>query len=244
VPKFTWSDKKQIDYLEKGPLRHLHRRRMNFINRHLENLLPAFPDATCMDLGCGDGLFLKDFFSKGRMELIGCDADLVRLLRAREFSRNTPLVCAFADKAPFRSNVFDILILHHVLEHIEDDNKAMRECRRLLKKGGILILGVPNEDSPNGRLSRFLHPKLYRTGEHVNFYSEDKILNLLKSLNFKVLEIGRIGFLFPLYYLHILLISNKFTFLLGDHLTQVLKRCADSLIIICESPGQQEDRQL
>jgi SAM-dependent methyltransferase len=35
------------------------------------------------------------------------------------------------------------LIANHVLEHVHDDKRAMKECYRVLKKGGVGILSVP-----------------------------------------------------------------------------------------------------
>ena len=46
---------------------------------------------------------------------------------------------------PFDANYFDVIICNHVLEHIEDDTKAMRELYRILKPGGISILQVPQD---------------------------------------------------------------------------------------------------
>jgi len=43
----------------------------------------------------------------------------------------------------FDDKWFDILICNHVLEHVPEDNRAMRECYRILKKGGIAIFSVP-----------------------------------------------------------------------------------------------------
>jgi SAM-dependent methyltransferase len=43
----------------------------------------------------------------------------------------------------FEQNHFDFLICNHVLEHVQDDKKAMKECYRVLKKGGIAIFSVP-----------------------------------------------------------------------------------------------------
>lgn len=55
---------------------------------------------------------------------------------------------------PFAENTFDVVLCNHVLEHVKDDIKAMREIRRVLKPGGFSILQVP-----------FFHPVPEKTFE-------------------------------------------------------------------------------
>lgn len=43
----------------------------------------------------------------------------------------------------FEDNLFDVIICSHVLEHIIDDRKAMRELFRVLRPKGFAILQVP-----------------------------------------------------------------------------------------------------
>jgi predicted SAM-dependent methyltransferase len=59
----------------------------------------------------------------------------------------SPLADIKADitKLPFKNNEFDVILCNHVLEHIEDDNKAMKELFRVLKKGGWGIFQIPQD---------------------------------------------------------------------------------------------------
>ncbi|RYG44378.1 MAG: class I SAM-dependent methyltransferase [Chitinophagaceae bacterium] len=61
------------------------------------------------------------------------------------FYRNIDPNISFADATAlrFRDKSFDLVIANHILEHIPDDGKAIREIYRVLRPGGIAILQVP-----------------------------------------------------------------------------------------------------
>lgn len=83
-------------------------------------------------------------------------------------------------KIPLPDNSFDVVLCNHVLEHVDDDIKAMRELYRVIKPGGFAILQVP-----------FFHPipestmqdpsitnpaereRLYGQRDHVRRYGKD-----------------------------------------------------------------------
>ena len=46
-------------------------------------------------------------------------------------------------RMPLADNSYDVIIAHHVLEHIDNDRRAMRELFRLLTPGGVAVLSYP-----------------------------------------------------------------------------------------------------
>ena len=80
---------------------------------------------------------------------------------------------------PFKENSFDAVICSHVLEHIQDDIKGMKEILRVLKREGWAVLQVPiNEDlektfedtSIKSPLERLKH---FGQEDHVRIYGRD-----------------------------------------------------------------------
>ena len=79
----------------------------------------------------------------------------------------------------FDDNTFDIVIAHHVLEHIPDDAKAMSELFRVLKPGGKAILSVPQNLSREETFedTAIVAPNereiVFGARDHVRFYGRD-----------------------------------------------------------------------
>lgn len=65
------------------------------------------------------------------------------LLNLDLIPRPTVHVCASAEHLPFPDEVFDLVLSQEVLEHVRDPFQAMREMKRVLKKGGVLYCQVP-----------------------------------------------------------------------------------------------------
>lgn len=95
---------------------------------------------------------------------------------------------------PFGENEFDVAICNHVMEHVEDDIKAMSEIRRVLKKGGWAIIQSPIIGWQNDET--FEDPSITDPGErekvfgqndHVRLYGQDYPERLRKA-GFKVTE--------------------------------------------------------
>jgi SAM-dependent methyltransferase len=99
-----------------------------------------------LDIGCGVGAFVRRLreFSP---EVVGTDIDRESVLRGTD-EGVAGLCLAVGESMPFRGGVFDIIILHEVLEHVDNDRETMREAARLLAPGGKVIVFCPNRLYP------------------------------------------------------------------------------------------------
>ena len=103
----------------------------------------------------------------------------------------SPIVDVKADilDLPFENESFDVIICNHVLEHIDDDRKAMSELYRVMKKGGWGILQVPMKNSLEKTYEDFTitdpkeRQKHFGQYDHVRWYGMD-YFDRLKSVGF------------------------------------------------------------
>ena len=88
---------------------------------------------------------------------------------------------------PFEENYFDLILCNHVLEHIEDDNKALNELHRVIKNKGTLIAQVPLEKNLKKTFENkeIMNPKernkYFGQYDHVRVYGLDFYARLSKS---------------------------------------------------------------
>ena len=110
---------------------------------------------------------------------------------------DSPIADVKADivNLPFTDNSFDVVLCNHVLEHIQDDTKAMKELFRVMKKGGMGIFQVPqdlNRDvtfEDNSITDPKERAKIFGQYDHVRVYGRD-YFDKLRSVGFKVEEVN------------------------------------------------------
>lgn len=106
---------------------------------------------TTLDIGAGFGDFLAELKLRG-WEVAGTEVSQDAIEQAAasgiELRLGTP------EEAGFAANSFDLITMWHVLEHLPWPGRTLKECARLLRPSGLLIVAVPN-DSLFPRLAAF-----------------------------------------------------------------------------------------
>jgi SAM-dependent methyltransferase len=94
-----------------------------------------------LDVGCGDGRFITDMQALG-WNAEGIEVDPQAVAEARR--RGLRVQCGSLTHLHFDDACFDAVVLNHVLEHVHDPGKLLRECCRILRPGGQFRVFVPN----------------------------------------------------------------------------------------------------
>jgi len=125
--------------------------------RWLRGWLPTDKEARCVDLACGCGEMQYLLEREGFQNTTGVDLCQDELDRARAFVKGDLLnedVLTFLQHAPQSS--IDFISALNILEHLPKDRlwEVLKEVRRTLRPGGIMVAIVPNAVSPFGALTR------------------------------------------------------------------------------------------
>lgn len=165
-----------------GVLRDRLAERDRFLETVAEELaaIAALPPGRILDVGCGPG-FLLSAVGEG-WEKHGVEVSALAAEHARAHGRIHNGLLA---EAAYPDGHFDVVVLHHVIEHVADPSALLREIRRVLAEDGLLILATPNFDSGCarrfGERYRLLHDKT-----HITLFSDDSMRRFLRDHGFRI----------------------------------------------------------
>ncbi len=144
-----------------------------------------------LEIGCGNGNILSYLKKRTQLQLTGGDL-FMEGLRTCRGQVDIPLYQVDATLLPFR-DYFDIIGMFDVLEHIEDDERVLEECRKALKEQGRLVLTVPACPALWGPFDEFSH--------HQRRYTRRDLREKLEQAGFAIERAPHfMFFLFPLLY--------------------------------------------
>jgi len=154
--------------------------------------LKALTGGKLLDVGCGNGKFLTKMRKLG-WDVTGVEPDGQAVKLAREhFGLN--IHEGVIEGTGFTDNSFDAITMSHVLEHVWDPISTLRECYRLLKPSGKLVIVTPNINS----LGHRLFGKAWRGLEaprHLYIFSPKALKICIEQANFHILKLRTTAYL-------------------------------------------------
>lgn len=161
----------------------------------LKNLKPGnAAKLRILDVGCGSGDFLANINS-GIFEKYGVEVSPDGYKKCSQ--RNLKVFNKELKENSFEAEYFDVITMWHVLEHLDKPGELLIEARRILKNGGLLIVATPNTDSWGFKLGLkdWFHLDAPR---HLILYNQRSLETLLEKTGFKVRNLKKISYDFPL----------------------------------------------
>ncbi len=99
------------------------------------------------DVGCGNGRYLAELARRGHAgPVLGADMSPGMLLAARSGAPRASLMVADAMALPVRDAATGLTLAMHMLYHVPDADRAVRELRRITRPGGQVIVGLNGTD--------------------------------------------------------------------------------------------------
>jgi 2-polyprenyl-3-methyl-5-hydroxy-6-metoxy-1,4-benzoquinol methylase len=147
--------------------------------------------ARLLEVGSGLGHLvgqLEDTF-----QTYGMDLNHWAVKKSKAVVQRTSLQTASAQELPFADASFNLVIIKHIVEHLPDPARAIREIGRVTEPGGTLILATPN-------LSSLLKPWKgerwigYQDPTHISLKPPEEWLSLIRDAGFRLKRVFADGF--------------------------------------------------
>jgi ubiquinone/menaquinone biosynthesis C-methylase UbiE len=107
-----------------------------------------------LEIGCGTGMGLAYLVHRAK-RAVGMDISSDLLQEARSHLPDVELREGDASALPFVDGSFDVVLMLEMLYYLPDVDRALEECRRILRRRGSLMICLPNRDRPDFNPSPF-----------------------------------------------------------------------------------------
>ena len=145
--------------------------------------------ATILELGCGTGGILSEIQRRGlASEYYGVDysQDAIDYLKSTAPDVHCTVADIMETPNPFARESFDVVVLSHVLEHLEEPLRFLSSIHRMLFE--YLLVEVPLEDLLFKKLIYLFKDRSNNLAGHVQFFNPRRFRNLLAMENYSVVD--------------------------------------------------------
>ena len=140
----------------------------------VKSLLPE--EQYGVEIGIGTGRFAEPLEIKIGVEPSSHMRDLAQ-------KRGIKVLDGVAERLPFKNSIFKFVLMVTTICFVDDINKAFEEAFRILAKGGYLIIGLVDRDSPVGQIY-LRHQNNNVFYKEAAFYSVEEVLEIMRRTGF------------------------------------------------------------
>lgn len=188
------NEKLYEDFHEQSSVQKKIIRRDNFTYRNIIKIIEKnlFNCKSILDIGCGAGTLALYLANKG-YKVDGIEISKKAIVSCKESAEFLNLenvnfsVMNFPKQTP--SKKYDLIICSEVIEHLQDDNLALRKIHSLLNKNGKAIITTPSINAPLYRLN--LANDFDKRVGHLRRYSLDSLVSCCEKAGFKIISKGK-----------------------------------------------------
>jgi len=146
-----------------------------------------------LDVGCGNGSLINAINKKGDIQAYGIDISPNMISECRKRYSDITFNTSTGEKLDFSKNNFDVITICCVLHHLNNPQKFFEEAQRVLKPGGVLIVGDPWFPFGVRHLVDWVVSPLVKAGDN-KIFSHAQLRQLFLTNGFEITETYKKGF--------------------------------------------------
>ncbi len=158
----------------------------NIFLKRFQNISKYKKKGKVLDIGASTGTMLS-IFQKAGWTVWGIEPSKKAVSVARK--RNIKMTHGFFENVKLPVNHFDVVLMNHTFEHVEDPLMVLKKIKKVLKNDGIVYIDVPNFDSWDAKVKGsnwgYLMPS-----EHTFHYTHKTLRKLMEKAGFEVVWWG------------------------------------------------------
>lgn len=167
---------RDIQYQDNEELfKNIFKKRLKIIEKYVKT------PKTVLDIGCSNGIFL-DLFENSETWGVEPSGNA-----KKSNAKKHNIINTYFEKANLPQNYFDLVIMNHTLEHVENADLVLCKIYKILKKNGVLFIDVPDAGSLSSKILGDKWPyKLPQ--EHTYQFTKQSLSKKIINAEFKILH--------------------------------------------------------
>lgn len=161
-----------------------HRFRLKRADKRLRKIELLTKSGRLLDIGCSLGYFVEAANNRG---WDGYGVEISEHAAGVAAKSGLKVKSGVIEDACYEDDFFDCVTMWDVLEHVPDPTKHMLEVKRILKPGGLVVIGTPNFAHPIARRKMKTAPcqwRHFKPHEHVFYFTPQSLKMLLEKCGF------------------------------------------------------------